>query len=125
MANAEPAAEKLSACLVCGSSPVVYQWSDYSGQAMCRSCGTPYQLKWGTPAQVAEGKYPYLGLRDEFVPIVREYHAETGRFTCLGMMLGPCPGMAEFVEWCKVHHPSVIRVRADSPAEPDGERGGS
>ena len=108
MANAEPSA-RAQRCVTCGADPVCYQWSDYSGEAMCTACGTPYQLKWGSDAQVAEGKYPYLCLKEEIVPIVREYHAETGRFTCLGTMMGPGPGMAEFVEWCKAKHPEVLK----------------
>lgn len=107
MANAEEAARKGNTCAVCGDSPVTYQWSDYSGEAMCCKCGTPYQLKWGSDEQKAKGEYPYLNLKKEWVPIVREYHEQTGRFTCLGMMMGPCPGMDEFADWVDVHHPEM------------------
>ena len=104
MANAEPSAQG-QVCVVCGDNPVSYQWSDYSGQAMCRSCGTPYQLKWGSDEQVAEGAYPYLSLKPEWVPVVREYFRETGRFTCFGMMMGPRPGLREFNEWADARYP--------------------
>lgn len=107
-ANCEPSAQQQT-CVTCGAAPITYQWSDYSGEAMCTKCGTPYQLKWGSDEQRADGKYPYLLLREEFVHVLREYHTETGRFVCLGTMLGPKPGYAEFVEWCRVKHPEVMR----------------
>lgn len=105
-ANLEPSARKLDACEVCGTNPISYQWSDYSGEAMCRACGTPYQLKWGSEQQKAEGAYPYLSLKPEWVPVVREYFKETGRFTCLGQMLGGGPGLREFNEWVDAHYPN-------------------
>lgn len=109
MANAEPAAKVAPACEVCGSSPVMYQWADYSGEAMCTRCGTPYQLKWGTPEQVAEGKYPYLNLMPSWVPIVREYYEQTGRFTCLGRVMGHARGLEEFYAWVDAHHPEMSK----------------
>lgn len=115
-ANLEPAARGQT-CLVCGVEPVGYQWSDYSGEAMCTRCGAPYQLKWGTEAQKREGAYPYLRLKAEWVPVFREYFAETGRWTCLGWMMGPRPGLAEFYEWVEVHHPELC---AAALAEPEG-----
>lgn len=111
MANQEPAARKHTVCPVCDAIPVRYQWSDYSGEAMCIDCGTPFQLKWGNEKQRDEGNYPYLNLADDWVPIVRAYYAETKRFTCLGMMLGDKPGMFEFVQWLKVHHPDRVEKR--------------
>ena len=107
MANREPSAHGNS-CVVCEDSPMSYQWSDYSGQAMCCRCGTPYQLKWGSDEQVAEGAYPYLGLKEEWVPIVRQYHQETGLFSCLGMMLGHAPGKGQFFDWVKKSHPEMM-----------------
>lgn len=106
MANAEESASGHK-CACCDAHPMTFQWSDYSGEAMCMRCGTPYQLKWGTNEQQAEGKYPYLSLKPEYVPIVREYFAATGRWTCLGAMLGPRPGLAEFYEWLDIHHPEL------------------
>ncbi len=110
MANAEPSAQKDNTCIVCGSTPVSYQWSDYSGEAMCRKCGTPYQLKWGTGEQQKESNYPYCRLKPEFIAVLKEYYQETKRFTCLGWMMGgPQPGYAAFVSWLKVHHSEWIK----------------
>lgn len=104
-ANAEPAAKKPSVCVGCGTSPVRYQWSDYSGEGMCTRCGVPYQLKWGSDEQVQEGAYPYLNLKDEWVPVVRRYFTETQRFTYLGRMLGGSPpGLREFDEWVETNN---------------------
>ncbi len=106
-ANLETSARE-QMCAICGASPMAFQWSDYSGQAMCTRCGCPYQLKWGTDEQQAEGKYPYLSLRQDVVPAIREYWEETHRWTCFGMMLGPQQGMAEFVAWAKIKHPELL-----------------
>ena len=102
-------------CIVCGCSPMTFQWSDYSGEGMCTECGTPYQLKRGTDEQKAEGKYPYLRMKSEWVPVVREYHQQTGQFVALGCMLGQQRGMAEFVEWLKGHHPEMLRTPEQEP----------
>lgn len=96
-ANDEPAAHDQE-CVTCGARPVMYQWSDYSGEGMCSQCGTPYQLKWGSKEQEAEGKYPYLNLKPSWVPVVRRYFQETGRFTYLGTGFNR-PGLREFGEW--------------------------
>lgn len=112
MANAEPTARG-NVCVVCDADPIRYQWSDYSGEAMCTRCGTPYQLKWGGEKKEAEGAYPYLNLREEWVPIVREYHAETGRFTYLGMGFGK-PGFREFIEWARERHPEMFEDDAEA-----------
>jgi hypothetical protein len=107
MANAEPSANAQT-CVVCGASPMTFQWSDYSGEGMCTKCGTPYQLKWGSDEQRAEGKYPYLNLKDEFVPIVREYHQQTGAWTYLGTGFDR-PGLREFDAWVKQNHPEMCK----------------
>jgi hypothetical protein len=88
-----------------------FQWSDYSGEAMCRRCGVPYQLKWGSKKRREEGAYPYLNLQERWVPIVREYFKETGRFTCLGMMFGGSkPGLSAFDTWCRERHTEMMTV---------------
>lgn len=111
MANSEPSARNNS-CIVCGVERVTYQWSDYSGEAMCTRCGTPYQLKWGSKEREAEGKYPYLNLNEDAVPLVREYYNETGRFTYLGSMFGGNPpGLREFNTWVEERHPEYIAAR--------------
>jgi hypothetical protein len=107
MANAEPTA-KGNTCVICGSSPVSYQWSDYPGEAMCRECGCPYQLKSGSDKQVAEGNYPYLNIKEKYIPIFKEYYQEKKRFTCFGTTLvGYAPGIREFSEWMDKHHPEM------------------
>ncbi len=106
-ANREPSA-KGNRCVVCDADPMSYQWSDYSGEAMCHSCGTPYQLKWGSEKMQEEGAYPYLSLSEKCVPIVKEYWQAERRFTYLGMGLGQKPGMKEFVAWVERHHPDML-----------------
>jgi len=109
MANHEPSAQG-NVCVVCGADPVTYQWSDRSGEAMCTQCGTPYQLKWGSETQETEGAYPYLLLRDEWVPVVKRYYEETGAFAGLGTMLGePAPGYRTFFAWVDTQYPDGVQ----------------
>lgn len=110
-ANAEPSATDQT-CVVCGAHPVTYQWSDYSGEAMCSRCGTPYQLKWGNDQQQTEGRYPYLGLKETWVPVVRRYFQETGKFACLGTMLGPKPGLRDFYDWVDQNNAAPLETEA-------------
>lgn len=110
-ANTEPSARNQS-CIVCGMNPAAYQWSDLSGEGMCMQCGTPYQLKWGSKEQEKEERYPYLNLKKEWVPIVREYFQQTKVFTYLGEMFGnPSPsGLKEFFDWVDKNHPEMRKA---------------
>jgi len=108
MANREQSAIKVT-CAICGASPMTFQWSDYSGEAMCTQCGCPYQLKWGSDEQRREDSYPYLNLQDEFLPIAKEYWDENHKFVCYGLMMGPRPGMDELIEWAEKYHPEWIK----------------
>lgn len=108
-ANKEASAEN-QICAICDSSPMSFQWSDYSGEAMCTNCGCPYQLKWGTDEQKKENKYPYLSLSKEYLSVAKEYWDEKKKFVCYGMMLGgPRPGMNKLVSWLRKHHPEFIK----------------
>jgi len=120
MANAESSAARQK-CVACDEEPMVFQWSDCSGEAMCTRCGCPYQLKWGGKEKEAEGKYPYLVLRDELVEPLRAYYKETNRFTCLGVMLGSRPGLEEFWAWVETNRPELIR-RLKLQENGDGKR---
>lgn len=108
MANAEESA-KNNTCVICGSSPVRYQWSDYGGEAMCQQCGAPYQLKWGSEQQQKDGDYPYLNVKTEAIHILREYWEKTKRFTCFGQMLGNQPGLKDFYDWLSEAHPEMVK----------------
>ena len=104
--------DEKSKCVVCGNS-LVFRWSDYSGEAMCCHCGTPYQVKWGSDQQKEEGDYPYLNLAESWIPVVREYYEKTGRFVELGAKLGGTPeGMRDFYEWVDRYHPEVKKATA-------------
>ena len=107
MANAEKSSRNVI-CAVCGAEGITFQWSDYSGEAMCTRCGCPYQLKWGSDKQKEEGNYPYLSLKKEFIPVAQEYWNEKHKFVCYGLMLGPQPGMTELISWLKDNHPEYL-----------------
>ena len=106
-ANNEPSSENQT-CVICGTSPMTFQWSDYSGEAMCTICGCPYQLKWGSKEKEVGAKYPYLNMNHDFIPIAKEYWETTHQFVCYGMMMGPRPGYRELIEWIKQNHPEWL-----------------
>lgn len=107
-ANEESSAQNQT-CAVCGTSPMTFQWSDYSGEGMCTKCGCPYQLKWGSTKMQEEGNYPYLNMNDEFLPIAKEYWEETKWFVCYGMKFGSRPSMSELNKWIESNHPELIK----------------
>lgn len=106
-ANKEESAQNRM-CIICKACPIIFRWGDYSGEAMCSQCGFPYQLKWGSPEQREEGKYPYLNIQDEYIHLYREYWNETHKFVCSAMMLGDQPGLREFNEWIAKHYPELL-----------------
>jgi len=101
---------KQQTCVVCDTSPMTFQWSDYSGEAMCTKCGCPYQLKWGSDKQKREGKYPYLNVKKEYIWLLKEYWDKTHKFVCHGtMMINEPIGLKEFNEWLEQTHPELIK----------------
>ena len=120
-ANLEPSSQGVT-CAVCGTSPTRFQWSDYSGEGMCTACGCTYQLKWGSKEQQAEGKYPYMTMTDDFLPIAREYWEQTHKWVCYGTMLGGQLGMAELIAWCKEYHPECL-TRKEPHESPNPKNG--
>ena len=96
-------------CVICGTSDMSFQWSDYSGEAMCTKCGCPYQLKWGSNKQEEENNYPYLNMKKGFIPIAKEYWKEKHSFVCYGIMMGTRSGMKDLVEWLKENHPEELK----------------
>lgn len=107
-ANLEPAAQKQT-CVVCGTSPMTFQWSDFSGEGMCTQCGCAYQLKWGSDKQKQVGNYPYCNIKDEWIPILKEYWNETKKFVTHGRMMGGAQGVDEFYNWVKIKHPELMK----------------
>jgi len=112
-ANLEPSAQKTTSegvpCYICGIVPISFQWSDYSGQAMCTRCGAVYQLKWGTNEQIDKGNYPYTdAFKEEWIPIIKEYWVETNKFACHGTMMGHAPGLKKFLDWAEDKYPEMF-----------------
>jgi len=97
-------------CEVCGQVDPPFVWADYSGEGMCVICGCPYQLKWGTDEQKAEGGYPYLNLKQEWADALSEYHEETGEYVCMGRVMPDRdrPNREVFIEWVKENRPELL-----------------
>lgn len=104
MANAEESA-KMFTCLICDTENVSWNWTDYSGEAYCMECGTPYQLKGDI---LKEGEtYPRINIKKEWLSILKQYWNETHRGNGLGtfMLWRDYPDQKEnkndFVRWYK------------------------
>ena len=90
-------------CDICGKDLDV-RWTDYHGEAVCMTCGAPYDMKGfrNTP----ETK---LSLKKEFIPIIKEYWNEAHKFVMLGQSFSEDTGIKEFNEWIKVNHPELVK----------------
>lgn len=110
LANEESSSQGVT-CAICDTHNTSFQWSDYSGEGMCSNCGCPYQLKWGSAQQRDEKKYPYLSMREIYIPVAREYWAETKRWVCYGIRLSGQPGMNELISWMKEKHPELVETK--------------
>lgn len=93
-------------CEICGN-PLRCRWTDLSGQGVCLTCGCAYQLKWGTEEQEKEGKYPYLGIKNKFIPILKQYWEEERKFVFTGTSISEDTGLREFYEWLEIKHPEM------------------
>lgn len=119
LANAEPF-ERL-ACLVCDTADPTYSWTDYSGEGTCTTCGTPYQLKWGT---LKEGEsYPRINVRDDAIAMLRRYFAETkernghGTFMVMRDYPEAVRGAERFGEWWQEHKDEYPELQRPASGE--------
>ena len=108
LANQAPGAQTERPCVVCNDPRPTYQWSDLYGEGMCIRCGCPYQLIGGGEEREKEADYPYLNLKDEWVPILTEYWQETRQTALLGRLLGARHERDDFFEWVSKQHPEMI-----------------
>ena len=107
-ANSVPQAKQVEKCEICGRESPHFIWTDLFGEAMCETCGAPYQLL--NPAGEEDKGVPYLALRKEFIEPCRRYWQETGKFMGLGTRLGSYyPGAEEWVGWMKKNYPELFR----------------
>lgn len=104
MANEELKGTEI--CVIC-QERLACRWTDYSGQGVCLNCGCAYQLKWGNEKEKAEGKYPYVGVDEKFIPALREYWNETHKFVFTGTSMRETTGLSEFGAWLKEHYPEL------------------
>jgi len=88
-----------------------FNWSDYSGEAMCNRCGTPYQL---IDREIPKEELPKRKIKPEWIPVLKRYWEETHEYTGLGNISispGAYPecvkGRRLFNEWLD-EHPDLI-----------------
>jgi len=106
--HAQKHVKDVDICIVCGNK-LQCRWTDYNGEGVCLTCGTPYQLINGTDEQIKNNNYPYCNLRNEWIPIVKEYFEETKKFTFLGTSFSETTGSQAFAEWVKKNYPEMIK----------------
>lgn len=90
-------------CRIC-RNPLRCRWTDYSGEGVCLKCGAPYQLKWGSQEQEKEKEYPYLKVKDIWIPILKQYWKETNRFCFNGTSFSERTGVQEFGDWLETKY---------------------
>jgi hypothetical protein len=64
-------------CAVCGT-PLAARWTDTHGVGACCTCGLPYRLYHYENNERVE-KPPSVAVKDEWLPLAREYWTETKR----------------------------------------------
>lgn len=93
-------------CTICGAQGRGnWSWTDLHGEAFCIHCGCPHQL-------IGE-----IGcnLKDEWIPIVKEYWAATKKPCGIGVFLierdypDQIAAKEAFFAWVKEHHPTLMR----------------
>ena len=114
-ANEAEGARTGKACLVCDEPRPVYSWTDYHGEGYCIRCGTPYQLKGG---ELKEGEdYPRCNVREEWIPVLRKYYAETGcsngggQFMITDDYSNLLKARVKFNVWCDAHSEELPPLR--------------
>ena len=89
-------------CIVCGSELAAnVRWSDYHGEGICMTCGTPYQLLHYENDKRVE-KPPIINIKPEYIPKLQKYWNETHRPMSLGTYMGRNPepeNQKAFYEW--------------------------
>ena len=94
-------------CLICAkqNTKVVYE-STNAGEAYCSQCGCPYQMTGGSREQRAEGRHPYCNLRNDFIPIARQFWRETRQFVLYAAAseFQKKEGRAELAAWLKKNY---------------------
>jgi len=94
-------------CVVC-DEPLMCRWTDYHGEGACVRCGTPYQLLQYDENNKQLDLPPRCNIREDFIPHMRRYWAETHRVMDLGRYMGGPPDRAAynaFADWVERNVP--------------------
>ena len=94
-------------CEIC-NSPLQCRWTDRHGEGICLICGAPYQLMHGSKEQETEGNYPYLLIKPEWIPILREYWEKEKKFRFGGWSVSEDKGQEEFKVWVSENYPDML-----------------
>jgi len=100
---------KLDKCLICDSDWQV-RWTDFHGEAVCITCGAPYQLR--QPSGGDYKSFPALKIKENWIPICKDYWNKTRKFVFGGKSFSEFTGLQEFDDWIKQNHPEMIEKNA-------------
>jgi len=95
-------------CVVCDNPRPSFSWTDAHGEGYCTRCGTPYQIK-GVDQ-------PTCNIKDDAIPILRAFWAETQSPNGLGTFWGwddypdQLAGRRRFNEWDKKRNSESAEV---------------
>lgn len=96
-------------CVVCGKE-LHFTWTDHYGVGECAECGTPYNIEG-----YRNIKETRCALKEEDIPIIKEYWEETKRKMVLGPFMGYTRLQSEqiqvFNEWIEERYPEKVKNR--------------
>jgi hypothetical protein len=88
-------------CLVCGKE-LACRWTDYHGEGVCLTCGTPYQLIHYDENNKRIERSPQINIKKEYIAKLQQYWEETKKTMSLGIYLGRNPEPENYnavIEW--------------------------
>ena len=101
-------------CTICDQEMRGFQWTDTHGIGQCVMCGTPYEIyHYDADKKRVDGP-PTCIVRDDYVPILREYWATFKRTIPSGCSFQGGQEMASendqrhFYDWFSAHTPAEV-----------------
>lgn len=106
-------------CPVCDKRDPAFAWTDTHGIAQCFQCGSPVKLYHYEDDKRVE-KAPECVVRQEWIPILRRYRADTGRLIPGGhsfpggQELARASDIRAWNKWCEEHESELPRADQES-----------
>ena len=105
-------------CPICDTTKPSFQWTDTHGVAQCRVCGAPTLLYHYDDAKQRIDKGPECLVGAKWIPLLRQYRADTGRVIPGGHSFSQDYELARprdvqaFRAWCSEHRDALPQPEA-------------